>query len=95
MAPRQAVISSADLDNNIVLECPWYLSLFMTTTAKGRQTGETSWSVRCKCGYGVAFDMNEMDPVQLWAQPQVASRIRKIHQYRLAVEGLASERAQR
>ncbi len=50
--------------------------------------GEKRRGVRCVCGNIIEWDMDYMDPVELWAQPNVANRIRKIDGYAVRVEGL-------
>jgi len=74
--------------NNIVLECPRCLNMFMASTMKARRVGEKLWSTRCRCGNFIEFDFEYMDSVELWAQPNVANRIRKIEGYPVRVEGL-------
>ncbi len=74
--------------NNVVLECPRCLNMFATSMMKVRIIGETLRSTRCRCGNEVEFDLNYMDPVQLWAQPNVANRIRMIEGYIIRVQGL-------
>jgi hypothetical protein len=75
--------------NNVVLECPRCLKMFMASTAKAKQLGESLWGVKCKRGNIIEFCVDYMDPVELWAQPNVASRMKKIEGYALRVEGLA------
>ncbi|MDA4121825.1 MAG: hypothetical protein OK456_01440 [Thaumarchaeota archaeon] len=78
--------------NNVVLECPRCLNMFVVSTMKLRIVGEKLRSIRCRCGNIVHFDLDYMDPVQLWALPNVANRIRKIEGYALRVEGLTYSR---
>ena len=62
--------------------------MFTISTMKARQMDEKLWGTRCRCGNIIEFDMDYMDPVQLWTQPHIANRIRKIDNYRIEVEGL-------
>jgi hypothetical protein len=43
---------------------------------------------RCRCGNIIEFDFDYLDPVELWAQPNVANRMREIDGYAVRVEGL-------
>ena len=74
--------------NNVVLECPRCLSMFMASTMKARQSGERRWGTRGRCGSVIEWNIDDMDPVELWAQPNLANRIRKIDGYAVRVEGL-------
>jgi len=74
--------------NNVILECPRCLNMFMASTFRVLQVGQRTWGTRCRCGEIIEFSTDYMDSVQLWAQPNVANRIRKIEGYRVHVEGL-------
>jgi len=74
--------------NNVILECSRCLNMFMASTFKVIQIGERCWGTRCRCGNIVEFGLDDMEPLQLWAQPNVASRIRKIERYQVRVEGM-------
>jgi uncharacterized C2H2 Zn-finger protein len=74
--------------NNVVLECPRCLNMFMASTQRVRRVGEKLWAAGCRCGNVVEFDLDYMDPVELWAQPNVASRMKKIDGYAVRVDGL-------
>jgi hypothetical protein len=74
--------------NNVILECPRCLNMFMTSTLKARQVGERTWAARCRCRNFVEFSLDYMDPVNFWAQPNVANRMNKINDYEVRVEGL-------
>ena len=74
--------------NNVVLECPRCLNMFMTSTDRAIRVAEKLWGARCRCGNVVEFDVDYMDPVGLWAQPNVADRMKKIDSYAVRVEGL-------
>jgi hypothetical protein len=74
--------------NNVVLECPRCLNMFMASSERARRVAEKLWGTRCRCGNVVEFDFDYMDPVELWAQPNVADRMKKIDGYALRVEGL-------
>jgi hypothetical protein len=80
--------SDPQMSNNVILECPRCLTLFAISTVKAKQISEKLWGTRCKCGNIIEFDLDYMDPVQLWAQPQIANRIKEIENYRIGVEGL-------
>jgi hypothetical protein len=74
--------------NNVVLECPRCLSMFMASTMNARRLGERRWGTMCRCGNVIEWNIDDMDPVELWAQPNLANRIRKIDGYAVRVEGL-------
>ena len=78
--------------NNVVLECPRCLNMFMTSTLRSRRTGESLWGSRCRCGNIIEFSFDYMDPIELWAQPNVANRMRRIGEYQVRVEGLTYAR---
>jgi uncharacterized C2H2 Zn-finger protein len=79
--------------NNVVLECPRCLNMFMASPEKSRRTGEKLWWTRCRCGNVIEFDFDYMDHVQLWAKPNVADRMRKIEGYPVRVDGLTYAKA--
>jgi len=79
--------------NNVILECPRCLNMFMASTFRVIQVGERTWGTRCRCGNIIEFSFDYMDPVELWAQPNVANRIRKIDGYPVCVEGLTYSKA--
>jgi hypothetical protein len=60
----------------------------MASAEKARRVAEKLWGTRCRCGNIVEFDFDYMDPVELWAQPNVADRMKKIDGYAVRVEGL-------
>jgi hypothetical protein len=62
--------------------------MFMASTLKSRKVGEKLWGTRCRCGNIIEFDFDYLDPVELWAQPNVANRMREIDGYAVRVEGL-------
>jgi hypothetical protein len=74
--------------NNVVIECPRCLNMFMASTVKARRVGEKLWATRCRCRNVVEFDFDYMEPVEIWVQPNVADRMRKIDGYAVRVEGL-------
>ena len=74
--------------NNVVLECPRCLKMFMASTLKAIRVVEKLWGTRSRCGNVIEFDFDYMDPVELWAQPNVAYRMRKIEGYPVRVGGL-------
>ena len=74
--------------NSVILECPRCLNLFAISMFKARRIGDDLYGYTCRCGTTIEWDMDYMDPVNLWAQPHVANRIRKIEDYRVQVEGL-------
>jgi hypothetical protein len=74
--------------NSVILECPRCLNMFMASTLKSRKVGEKLWGTRCRCGNIIEFDFDYLDPVELWAQPNVANRMREIDGYAVRVEGL-------
>ncbi|MDA4134317.1 MAG: hypothetical protein OK441_01960 [Thaumarchaeota archaeon] len=74
--------------NSVILECPRCQNMFMASTLKSRRVGEKLWGTRCKCGNIIEFDFDYLDPVELWAQPNVANRMREIDGYAVRVEGL-------
>ena len=76
------------MSNSVILECPRCLSLFAISMFKARRIGETLYGYRCGCGNIIEWDMDYMDAVNVWAQPHIANRIRKIENYRIQVEGL-------
>ena len=80
--------------NNVVLECPRCLNMFMVSTLKTSQLGERTWGTRCRCGNVIEFSFDYMDLVELWAQPNVASRLTKIDRYAVRVAGLTYSKAQ-
>jgi hypothetical protein len=74
--------------NHIVVECPRCLNMFLTSNAKARQVGEKQYGIRCRCGNIVEWDLDYLDPVDLWAEQNIANRMRKIESYAVRVEGL-------
>jgi uncharacterized C2H2 Zn-finger protein len=78
--------------NSVILECPKCLNLFAVSMSRAKQVSEKLFGYRCRCGNVVEWDMDYMDPVNLWAQPHVADRIRQIESYRVQVEGLTYAR---
>ena len=74
--------------NSVILECPRCLNMFMASTLKSKRVGEKLWGTRCRCGNIVEFDFDYLDPVELWAQPNVANSMREIDGYAVRVEGL-------
>jgi len=74
--------------NSVILECPRCLNMFMVSTMKAQRVGEKLWGTRCRCGNIIEFDFDYLDPMHLWAQPNVANRMRKIEGYEVRVEGL-------
>jgi len=74
--------------NSVILECPRCLNMFMASTLKSRRVGEKLWGTRCRCGNIIEFDLDYLDPLELWAQPNVANRMREIEGYAVRVEGL-------
>ncbi len=81
--------------NSVLLECPRCLTLFAVSMFKARRVGEKLYGYRCRCGNIVEWDMDYMDPVNFWAQPNIANRITKIEGYRVQVEGLTYTRETR
>ena len=45
--------------NNVVIECPRCLNMFMASTVKARRVGEKLWATRCRCRNVVEFDFDE------------------------------------
>ena len=80
--------------NNVVLECPRCLAMFMASTLKAPKVGERTWRARCRCGNVIEFCFDYMDPVELWMQPNIADRMWKIEGYVVRVEGLTYARGQ-
>ncbi len=74
--------------NNVILECPRCLNIFMASTLRVIQLSARIWGTRRRCGNIIELSFDYMDPVELRAQPNVADRIRKIGNYRMRVEGL-------
>jgi hypothetical protein len=75
--------------NHAILECPRCLNMFVASTFKTRRMSENVWATKCvRCSNIIEFCMDYMEPVELWAQPNVANRIRKIDRYQIRVEGL-------
>jgi hypothetical protein len=74
--------------NSVLLECPRCLTLFAVSLFKARRMGENLWGYTCRCGREIEWDMDYMDPMTFWAQPNIASRMRKIEGYQVRVEGL-------
>lgn len=75
-------------DNNVILECGRCLNMFMASTFKLIRIGEGTWGTKCRCGNTVEFTMDYMESIELWAQPNITNRIRKIDHYNVRVEGL-------
>ncbi len=74
--------------NSVILECPRCLKMFMVSTSRAIQVGERTWGTRCKCGHIIEFSFDYMDPIEIWAQPTVANRMRKIEGHPVRVQGL-------
>jgi hypothetical protein len=72
--------------NNVVLERPRCLNMFMASTLKAIRFGEKLCGTRCRFGNVIEFDFDYTDSVKLWAQPNVAYRTRKIEGYAVRVE---------
>jgi hypothetical protein len=81
--------------NNVILERPRCLNMFMASAQKSIRLREKLWGTKCKCGNVIEFDFDYMDPVEFWAQPNVASRMKKIDGYPVRVEGLTYSKLQR
>lgn len=69
--------------------------MFMASSEECRRFGEKLWAASCRCGNLVEFDLDYMDAVEFWAQPNVASRMRKIDGYVVRVEGLVYSKGRR
>jgi hypothetical protein len=44
--------------NNVILECPRCLTMFIASTLKARQVGERTWATRCRCRNVVEFSVD-------------------------------------
>ena len=47
--------------NNVILECPRCLNMFMASTLRVIQVGEKTWGTRCRCGEIIEFSTDYMD----------------------------------
>ena len=74
--------------NNVILECPRCLNMFMAYTFRVVKVGERTWGTKCRCGNIIEFSFDCMDPWSSWLGPKWPTGFRKINGYPVRVEGL-------